>query len=222
MKILFLKLSLIFIILLPLAFLSKRWDNTIKVVVVLIAAIGAIFIDFIVDIAGEKLSTPNVVVKVEKKNNDFLITTITSNPLEFIAIDIPILGRIKNVHDNNSVTNAKTSIKKIVGSNAQMSQNNIEFYIENICPKVKLEYKVLYEPMPKDIFIAGTDRYKISYAWRYGGELKTIAKWISFKTGREVERPTIEVKGATIYNRALTPEEIKKLYEQGPLKRKIE
>lgn len=56
MKILFLKLSLIFIILLPLTFLSKRWDNTIKVVVVLIAAIGAIFIDFIVDVVGEKLS----------------------------------------------------------------------------------------------------------------------------------------------------------------------
>ena len=64
MKILFLKLSLIFIILLPLTFLSKRWDNTIKVVVVLIAAIGAIFIDFIVDVVGEKLSIPKVEVKM--------------------------------------------------------------------------------------------------------------------------------------------------------------
>lgn len=103
-----------------------------------------------------------------------------------------------------------------------MSQNNIEFYIENIHPKVKLEYKVLYEPMPENIFIAGTDRYKISYAWRYGGELKTTAKWISLETGQEVEKPNVIVKGARVFNRALSPEEIKKLYEEGLKERKID
>ena len=186
------------------------------------AAIGALLINFIVDFADQKLSTPTVTVKIEKGNNEFLIGAITSRPLELLSIDLPVLGKIKNIHDNNSVTDARTSIKKIVGSNAPMSQNNIEFYIENIKPKTKLEYKVLYEPMPKDIFIAGTDRYKISYSWHHGGEQKTHLKWISLKTGREVERPNVVVKGARVFNRALSPEEIKKLYEEGLKERKID
>lgn len=179
-------------------------------------------INVIVDFADQKLSTPTVKVKIEKRNNEFLITAITSNPIEMLAIDLPVLGKIKNIHDNNSVTEARTSIKKIVGGNVLMSQNNIEFYIENIIPKTKLEYKVLYDSIPKDIFIAGTDRYKISYSWHHGGEQKTHSKWIFLETGQEVEKPNIIVKGAMVYNRALSPEEIKKLYEEGLKNQKIE
>ncbi len=222
MKILLLKVALIFVILLPLTYLSKRWDNSIKVIVIIIAAIGVVFTDFIVDLVGGKLSIPKVEIKAEKNNNELLLTAITSKPLEFLAIDIPILGTIKNIHDNNSVTDARTTIKKIVGSNTQMSQNNIEFYIENIRPTVKIEYKILYEPMPKNIFIAGTDRYNISYAWLYNGEQKTITKWISIETGQEVEKPNIIVRGAKVFNRALSPEEIKKLYEEGLKEQKID
>lgn len=222
MKIFLIKIALVFIVLLPITLFSKRWDTSIKPIVVIIAAIGALLIDFIVDFADQKLSTPTVEVRVEKKNNEFLISAITSDPLELLAIDSPVLGKIKNIHDNNSVTDARTSIKKIVGSNAPMSQNNIEFYIENIHPKTKLEYKVLYEPMPKDIFIAGTDRYKISYSWHHRGQQKTHSKWVSLETGQEVEKPNIIVKGARVYNRALSPEEIEKLYEEGLKNQKIE
>lgn len=222
MKIFLVKIALVFIVLLPLTLLSKRWDNSIKPFVVIIAAIGALFIAFIVDFADQKLSTPTVTVNIKKENNELLINAITSNPLELLAIDLPVLGKINNIHDNNSVTDARTSIKKIVGSNSPMSQNNIEFYIENIKPKTKLEYKVLYEPMPKDIFIAGTDRYKISYSWYHGGEQRTHFKWISLKTGQEVEKPNVIVKGAEVFNRALSPEEIKNLYDEGLKERKIE
>ena len=180
------------------------------------------FINSIVDFADKKLSTPTVTVKIEKQNNEFLISAITLRALESLAIDLPVLGKIKNIHDNNSVTDARTSIKKIVGSNAPMSQNNIEFYIENIKPKTKLEYKVLYEPISSDIFVAGTDRYKISYSWHHGGEQGTCSRWVSLETGQEVEKPNIIVKGARIYNRALSPDEIKKLYEQGLKNQKIE
>lgn len=185
---------------LPLTILSRCWDTLIKPVVVVIAAIGALLINFIVDFADQKLSTPTVTVKIEKGDNEFLIGAITSNPLELLAIDLPVLGKIKNVHDNNSVTDARTSIKKIVGSNAPMSQNNIEIYIENIKPKINLEFKVLYEPVLQDIFVAGTDRHKISYSWHHGGEQKTHIKWISLKTGQEVEKLNVVVKGARIFN----------------------
>ncbi len=222
MKILIIKIALVFIVLLPIALLSRRWDTSIKPIVVIIAALGVLLIDFVVDFTDQKLSTPVVTVKIDKNNNELLISAITSRPLELLAIDLPVLGKIKNIHDNNSVTDARTSIKKIVGSNAPMSQNNIEFYIENITPQKKLEYKILYEPIPINIFIAGTDRYKISYSWHHGGEQKTDSKWISLETGQEVEKPNIIVKGVRVYNRALSPEEIKKSYEEGLKNQKIE
>ncbi len=81
-----------------------------------------------------------------------------------------------------------------------MSQNNIEIYIENIKPKINLEFKVLYEPVLQDIFVAGTDRHKISYSWHHGGEQKTHIKWISLKTGQEVEKLNVVVKGARSFN----------------------
>ena len=84
------------------------------------------------------MSTPTVTVNIKKENNELLINAITSNPLELLAIDLPVLGKIKNIHDNNSVTDARTSIKKIVGSNSPVSQNNIEFYIENIKPNANV------------------------------------------------------------------------------------
>jgi len=180
-----------------------------------------LLIDFTVDFADQKLSTPTVTVKIEMGNNELLISAIASSPLESLEIDLPVLGKIKNIHDNNSVTDAITSIKKIVGSNAPMSMNRIELSIENIKPKTKLGYKVLYEPIPKNIYIAGTDRYKISYSWHHGGKQKTHFKWISLKTGQEVQKPNMYVKSFRVFNRALSPEEVKKLYEDGLKERKI-
>jgi hypothetical protein len=65
------------------------------------------------------------------------------------------------------------------------------------------------------MYVAGTDRYKISYSWPHGGKQLIDVKWVSLKTGYEVEEPKVLVRGAEFYNRALTPEEVKQLYEEG-------
>jgi len=54
--------------------------------------------------------------------------------------------------------------------------------------------------MLQDIFVAGTGRYKIFYSRHHGGEQKTHIKWISLKTGQEVEKLNVVVKGARIFN----------------------
>ena len=170
----------------------------------------------------EKESDPLVDVKIDKGERELLIKIKAKKHVNTLAIEIPILGKIINIHDYNSITDAQTSLKQITGHQAPNSQNNVEFLIENIKPRVDLSYKIIFEPMLKGIYIAGCDRYKISYTWEFGGNILNRGKWISFETGEEVERPSIEVKGATYINRALTPEEIKKEYEQGLLRRKVE
>jgi hypothetical protein len=170
----------------------------------------------------EKESDPSVDVKIERTGKELLIKIKAKKHVNTLAFDIPILGKIINIHDNNSVTDAQTSLKQVTGSQTETSQNNAEFLIENIKPNVDLSYKILFEPMGRGIYIAGSDRYKISYTWEFEGNILSREKWISLEAGKEVEKPAVQVKGVTIYNRALTPEEIKKLYEQGSLKRKIE
>ncbi|MBT6048079.1 MAG: hypothetical protein HOG49_14825 [Candidatus Scalindua sp.] len=215
------KIILIFIVTLPITLYFDRWEPS-KTAIVIITAIGVLITNFIVDYVDERRSTPAVEVMVKKVNNEYLVNVTTSRPTESIAIDLPVLGKIKNIHDNNSVTDARTSTKRMVCSNLQISQNNIEFYIENVKPMKGLEYKIIYEPMPGNISIAGTDRYKISYSWLYRGEQKTCSKWISLETGLEVKKPTVLVKGFSFQNKALSPEEIKKLYEEGLKKQEMD
>jgi hypothetical protein len=170
----------------------------------------------------EKESDPLVAIRIDKKDKELFIKIKAKKHVATLAMEIPILGRVVNIHDYNSIADAQTHLKQITGSQTTNSQNNVEFLIENIKPNVDLSYKVIFEPMSKGIYIAGCDRYKISYTWEFEGNILSREKWISFETGKEVEGPTMQVMGASIYNRALTPDEIKKLYEQGPPKHKIE
>jgi hypothetical protein len=161
-------------------------------------------------------STPKVEVKADNKakNTEISLTVISSKYLESLAIDIPILGRIRNVQDMNSITDGKTTIKQYFMSNTRTSQANVEFYIEDMKPERKLEYKIFYEPAPPEMFVAGTDRYKISYSWPHGGNQLTNVKWISLKTGAVAEEPP-SVWGAIVQDKPFTQEDVNKLYEEG-------
>lgn len=170
----------------------------------------------------EKESDPSVNVQINKKDTELLINIDSKKHVSSLAISIPVLGKIINIHDYNSVTDAEAPLKQILGSQTENSQNTVEFLIENIKPNSKLSYKVIFKPMDKNVYIGGTDRYKVSYTWDFNGNVLSKEKWISFETGKEVSKPSTEVKAATIYNRALTPEEIKKLYEQGPPRQKVD
>lgn len=221
MKILIAKIILVLVITLPLAILCKKWDTSIKPYILVVFAVAALFIESITDYTSGKFSEPNVQVNISISNDVYKITVESSKPLNSLAVDLPILGNIKKVNDMNSIADCTTTIKRVVGSNALVSQNNIEILIEDIKPSAKLEYNVHIQPLPKNLFIAGTDRYKLSYTWQLSGESKTKTKWISLDTGKETERPNLQVKGFTFHNRALSPEEIKKLYEEGLKQRNI-
>jgi hypothetical protein len=131
------------------------------------------------------------------------VTVMSSKYLESLAIDIPILGKIRNAQDMNSITDGKTTIKQYFSGNTRTSQANIEFYIEDMKPERKLEYKIFYESAPPEMFVAGTDRYKISYSWPHGGNQLTNVKWISLKTGAEVKEPP-RVWGAIMQDKAFS------------------
>lgn len=207
---------LILLILVPLiGVICRRWDNSIRPIVLTITAIGTLLIAFFTDLVSEKLSDPQAEVDINRKGNELSIHVKSKEVMQSLAIDLPILGKIINIHDNNSITDARASLKRIIGEQTEYSQNNVEFLIENIKPRNTLEYKILFEPMPRNIAVVGIDRYKISYSWFHNGNLKSRTKWISFEEKKELGRPGVEIKGLTIHSRALTPEEIKKRYQDG-------
>ncbi len=70
--------------------------------------------------------------------------------------------------------------------------------------------------MSPKVEVAGTDRWQMSYSWLYGGAMITKTKWYLITNGREVDPPTVRATRTILVPRVLSPEEIKKLYEQGP------
>jgi len=223
MKLFVLNVVSVLVITLVAALLCKKWwDPSIKPYILVVFAVAAVFIQSITDYASSKFAEPNVEVGIVRSDDTYKIKVESTKLLHSLAIDLPILGNVKRVNDLNSIADGTTTIKRVVGSKTPVSQNNIEILIEDIKPSAKLEYNVHFLPMPKSLHIAGTDRYKLSYTWQFAGELKTKTKWISLDTGKETERPNVEVKGFTYHNKALSPEEIKRLYEEGLKKHDIE
>lgn|GEM_PF-3284703 len=167
-------------------------------------------------------SDPRVKIKLERRQGELLIRIRSEKNISTLALDIPILGKVVNIHDDNSVADAVTKSKKVVGENSDISSNNVELLIENIKPQNELIYKVIFRPLPQNIIIAGTDRYKVSYIWQFAGNTFSKEEWISLQTGEAVDRPPIQIKGFYIKRGTSTPEEVKKRYEDGSKKHELE
>ncbi|MBI4633331.1 MAG: hypothetical protein HY742_05525 [Deltaproteobacteria bacterium] len=215
------KIVLVLLITLPLALLCRKWDASIKPYILVAFAVATLFIESSTDYVRGKFAEPNVEVNVVRSADTCKIRVESSKPLNSLAIDLPILGNVNRVNDMNSIADGTTTIKRVVGLNSPVSQNNIEILIEDLKPSAKLEYNVHFQPLPMNLYIAGTDRYKLSYTWQFAGDSKTKTKWISLDTGKETGRPNVQVKGFTYRNRALSPEELKKQYEEGLKKHNI-
>ncbi len=167
-------------------------------------------------------SDPNVKIRMERNVGELFIRIRSGSHVASLGLDIPVLGKVISIHDYNSIVDVVTRSKKVVGANSDGSSNNIELLIENVKPGNELSYKVIFKPLPNDIFVAGTDRYKVSYTWQHDGNLFGKEEWISLQTGEVVEKPQVQVKGFNVINRALSAEEIKKLYEEGLKRSEVE
>jgi hypothetical protein len=122
--------------------LKKRFEKTKPAVALSIVAVATVISSSVVDMINDIISAPTVEVKVDtKKNTEVLITATSSKYLESLAIDIPILGKIKNVQDINSITDGQTIIKQQFTNNTRTSQSNIEFYIKDMKLKENLSIK---------------------------------------------------------------------------------
>jgi len=194
------------------------WDKIwVIVIAAVIATIAIIFVDFVSDGLGKSLGKTVVTVKTSKEKNEIDIIIKIKRSVDRISLNYPILGTITNFQDLNSLTKARTVLAKVVGGTTQNDvQNNLQMTITDIKPDAVLQYKIFYNPTSENIEIAGTDRYELVYTWEYRGEEIQETQWMMTKDDSITTKPNIEIMGTRIFNRALTPEEIKKTYEAGP------
>ena len=174
----------------------------------------------------KKESDPKPSVSLDQKQTELLIKIRAEKNVSTLALDIPILGKIVNILDNNSVADALTRSKMVVGYNSDLSVNNVELLINDIKPAVELEYKIIFIPLSKNMSVEGTDRYQISYTWYFSGNVFSKEKWFSLQTGESVDRPQTHIRGFRKVNIFGSPEELqkklKKIYEEGLPKREME
>jgi hypothetical protein len=93
-----------------LALAIRRWEHRATIVAVLSAA-WAVLLATATDQAGTWLADPRLHISVQLTQTEILLSIRTHNPTSHIAIDFPVLGRIVNVHDYNSPTDALTVSK---------------------------------------------------------------------------------------------------------------
>lgn len=197
----------------------RRFDHKQKkqkLWVPVVTAVAAVLVVGVTDQVDTWLADPRPRVSAKLKDSEILLELQTHKATSAIAIDFPVFGRIVNIHDYNSPTDAVTDSRSIVGLNVPESGNNVEIVLTDIKPDRPLSFKILYEPMTTKVKVAGTDRWAISYSWLHGGVTITKKKWYLIANGEEVGPPPIQVKSFVIHPRALSPEEIKKEYEHGP------
>ena len=124
-KLLVFKILIIGILTFVTAALCKRLDPSLKPMVLILTAIGAVFIAFFSDLASEKISEPKVKIEVAKGQNELLMRIESKKSIKSLAIDLPVAGRVTSISDYTSVTEAKVSLKRVVGQQIKYSVENL-------------------------------------------------------------------------------------------------
>jgi hypothetical protein len=197
--------------------LSSWSEILITVLVAISAAILVLLVDLFSSWVMKTLQKPKITVTTQKKEGEINVSIEIKGSVERITTNYPILGVITNFNDLNSLTDGRAILTKVVGGNSKNDvQNNVQISVTDIKPNVKLQYKIFYIPTPLNIEIGGTDKYEIVYTWLYGTEKIQEEEWRETMDDSLTSRPNIHVVATQIFDRALTPEEIKKMYEDGP------
>ena len=154
----------------------------------------------------EKESDPNPTITMHNTERMIHIILRAQHNIANLSFYIPVLGKVTDITDDNTLPDAHTTLKKVTGWQTSRSQNIVEIIVENIKPNINLSWTVHYEPMRMPVRIGSADRFEIAYSWNYEGNTFNNEKWISFSTGKEVNRPSVRVSGVVDYG-SLTPEE---------------
>ena len=166
------------------------------------------------------------VFEIETSNANDAVTLaikVVSGAVDQITIRYPILGVINNLSDMNAVGDARTLVARAVGAaTEQATLNNLELVITDIRPGVNLSYRAFYTPTSETVFLSGTDEYMVTYLWEYAGQKTLETEWRSTKDDKIRKEPNIEVSGAEVFHRQLSPDEIRQRFREGIPKRPLQ
>lgn len=201
----------------------REWNAIFTVVAVaVIAAIAIVLVDFISDGLRKVLLRPSITVQTSRQENEITISVKIKGSVDRISLNYPVIGIITNFQNLNPLTEARTVAAKAIGGTASSSvQNNLQMTITDIKKDAVLQYKIFYEPSQQAIQIAGTDRYELVYTWEYNAEKIQNTEWRMTNDDAITTNPPVQVIGTQVFDRVLTPGEIKESYEAGPLQRNI-
>lgn len=167
-------------------------------------------------------SDPRVEVRLqEEKKGEIEVHVSSKRGVQNLDIELHTLGPVSDIHDFNEKTGYGSVLKEVLGHTSGIAQNTVAISLTDVSSG-HLTYKILYEPVPGDWVIAGADVFQYRYTWSLGGDVLEKKVYKSVSTGEEVNKPWALVKGAVLYDRKLTDEEVKQEYEKGVPTRRFE
>ncbi len=202
--------------------LSGRNSVLVVVVISVIAALAIVLVDLTSDNLGRMLSNPSVTIHTSKQGNEIDLSIKIKGSVDRISLNYPVPGTVTNFQDLNPLTDARTIAAKVIGGTVSSSvQSNLQMTITDIREDAMLQYKIFYEPSQQSVQVAGVERYEVVYAWEYNAEKIQNTEWNTVGDDSVTTEPPVQVMGAQIFDRALNPEEIRRLYEAGSPQRNI-
>lgn len=203
--------------------LLSAWNEIwIVAVIAVLAAILVLLVDWFSSVLIKSFQKPKIEVVTTRKEDEINISIETKGAVERLSVNYPVLGVVTNFNDLNSLTDARTMLTKVVGDDSQNDvQNNVQISVTDIKKNAKLQYKIFCTPTPINIEIGGTDRYELVYTWQYKAEKIQEEEWRNIEDDGLTSRPNIHVMGTKVFDRVLTPEEMKEMYEAGPPQQNI-
>ena len=194
---------------------SERWHKRSAYVSAVVGSVGAVLIASAADAVGVWYSDPAPIISSQMNKGEAVITIEAQKHTASLAIDMPILGRIVNIHDYNSPADALIVRKGYLGANLPDSLNYAEIVLHDLKPHRNLSFRILYEPTKSDA--TNADRWRLSYSWDYGGLTLDKTKCYLAETGWKVAPPCdTPVATFAMFDRAMSEDEIKERFKQGP------
>ena len=126
--------------------------------------------------------------------------------------------------DNNSATDIRTIAMMAVGKQEGMSLNDAEIVVGGIKANTNAKYAIFFNPTKfptgfENASWAGRDRYKVTYNWKYKEKEYSETKWYLVKNDQAASDPGITTSDIQVFDKALSDEDIIKIYKESWVKK---
>ena len=186
------------------AYVTDWLGKDIKVKSLLVGSVAIVtgLCGIIYDKYDESSNRPSVNVQITVTNNSMNIEVKPDDKqsLQSIKLSFNLPFRIKNVSNDNILTDGKADVVVLGGTDLGYLTNRLDIDILQVHPNRSLHFLVTFDKVKEVSFeYIGKDTVEMNYVWSYKAHIINESEWINIYTNKKVKRPIADL-GVIIFN----------------------